>query len=394
MRPSNSCLFPATCTIILAVTTYATATQATRQIQAEAKLPTQQVAVASPSRSLKYGDKTTKKLPNQEVHFLPTSPSIEKFKNKLPSVEKQTLSRNRSSLRAQQPQQDQNQELVTQISRRLDIITKPNQLDEVYEVPIVHKTSELKSKQRTTTVSQQRTPAPSRSRIANSAKQIQIQQRQQPTQYHNLNIESEKDIAKTKEEEISAAKTSYKSRQRMPTTTTTTISPSKNVYQQIPLAAHNSNVRTHHLTDNNNNTTIVRHHHRNQRNKNNTNTSINYNSSNSQPLLTSDAVAATGLQRKTESSSYSRRQTGNVSSNQSVTSNSTNKFRSRGRKPPSNASTATIISSPSTSVTTTITSKLFGLHIFINNFFLAPNYIQILTNFLSYIQTHTYIAIP
>lgn len=341
MKLYKSWLVPATYTIILVVTTYATSTEAAKQKQAEVNL--QQVAVA-PSRLLKYGDKTTKKIPNEEVLFLPTNTSIDKYEiqsNFALPAKKQSVSRHRPRSRIEHIELSN-----AQISRQYESGSQQNQLVVQHNIPIVQKNHELFHKRITPTVGQQRTTISNRSRSSNTLAQYQQQHQQlqlQPAQNSHLNNQSEKHISKTQSTTTATATVStHSSRQRKAKTTSTSRTiPSANNYQ-APLSSPNTNVRhTHHLTSNN--STIVSHHRSNQQHQNN---------NKPQPLLaSSNAVDTSGLQFKTEKTS-SNRQRGNITENKSVSSNSTSTIRSNIRKFPSNASTITIIPLTSTSTTT------------------------------------------
>ncbi|XP_065359223.1 putative mediator of RNA polymerase II transcription subunit 29 [Calliphora vicina] len=349
MKLYKSWFLPATCTIILVVTTYATSTEAAKQKQAEVNL--QQVA-AAPSRSLKYGDKTTKKIPNEEMLFLPTAPTLDKNKNNVNEALQtgnKHVSPNRPRSRVERIELPTNR-VNAQIPRRYDSGggSQQNQLVVQHDIPIVHKSRELFNKPITPTVGQQRNAISNRSRSSNTLTQTQQQQLQQlqPTQYSNLNNQTNTNIAKIK----TTTATHNNRRQRKPTTTTTTsrtIPPSIN-NNQPPLSSRNANVHTHHSTTN---STIVSHHRGNQNNNKNN----NIISSKSQPLLlasTNDVATTSGLQTKTETSSNRKR--GNVTENQSVSSNITsNRLHIRKFTSTSTASTTiTVISPPSTSTTT------------------------------------------
>lgn len=364
MKLHKSCLLPVICTIILVVTTYATSTEAAKQKQAEVNL--QQVDVAAPSRSLKYGDKTTKKIPNQEVLLVPTSPTVTERK------------RNTSNLRPRS--RVERIELPTtrpavQISRRYDSETQQNLLVVQHDVPLVEKTLELFNKPiapttKTTTITpvgQQRSSNLNRSRSSNA---LTLQQPQQPTQqYSNLNYKNEQNVAKIKSPPATTTTSSslsarHNSRQRKPTTThninssSSAISSTNNINRSSSIISHNANVHTHYPT---NNSTIVSHQHHNSNYHHSNNENIvlnnnNINSKKSQPLLASSnaVVSSDGLQNKTSSN----KQRGNVTKHQSV--GSTTIRNTNIRKFTSTAPTISAIPSRTfTSSTTTTTSKLF-----------------------------------
>ncbi|XP_023292744.2 uncharacterized protein DDB_G0284459 isoform X2 [Lucilia cuprina] len=288
MKLYKSWWLPATCTIILVVTTYATSTEAAKQKQAEVNLQ-QVAAIAAPSRALKYGDKTTKKLPNQEIHLLPTSPTL---------VDK-NISSKRTRSRVEHIELPTNR-ANAQISRRYESGTQQNQLIVEHDIPIVHKSQELFNKPITpTTAGQQRNAISNRSRSANTL--TKTQQQLQPTQYSALNDQIDKSINNIK----TTTTVTHNSRQHKPTTTSRTI-PHKN-NNHPPLSSRNANVQTHHSTSSSSNSTFVSHH-RGNTNKNNN----NFNSK-SQPLLaSSNAVAITsgdGLHLNIETSSKRQKAT-------------------------------------------------------------------------------------
>ncbi|XP_046806739.1 mucin-5AC isoform X1 [Lucilia cuprina] len=338
MKLYKSWWLPATCTIILVVTTYATSTEAAKQKQAEVNLQ-QVAAIAAPSRALKYGDKTTKKLPNQEIHLLPTSPTL---------VDK-NISSKRTRSRVEHIELPTNR-ANAQISRRYESGTQQNQLIVEHDIPIVHKSQELFNKPITpTTAGQQRNAISNRSRSANTL--TKTQQQLQPTQYSALNDQIDKSINNIK----TTTTVTHNSRQHKPTTTSRTI-PHKN-NNHPPLSSRNANVQTHHSTSSSSNSTFVSHH-RGNTNKNNN----NFNSK-SQPLLaSSNAVAITsgdGLHLNIETSS--KRQKGNVPENQNISNGNitSNRLNIRKFTPTSTTSpsTITIISPASTTSTTTTTTR-------------------------------------
>ncbi|KAM7363867.1 uncharacterized protein ACRADG_000607 isoform 2-T6 [Cochliomyia hominivorax] len=307
MKLNKSWLLPATCTIILVVTTYATSTEAAKQKQAEVNL--QQVAVAAPSRSLKYGDKTTKKIPNQEALLHPTSASIVSKHNSEINISKQ-IEKKRNSPSNRTRSRVERIELSTkrpnvQISRRYDSESKQNLLVVQHDVPLVEKSLELFNKPITPEIvgQQQQQRSVNYSRSSNNPIQLQQQQQQQkhhhqPTQqYSNLNYQNEKKFSQIKTTTTAAT---HNSRQRKPTITshsTTIASINKN---QPPLSSRNANDHIHNPT---NNTSIVSHHHvSNQNNEYN-----NINSKSQHLLASSNAVAVSaGPQTKNSSSKQQR----------------------------------------------------------------------------------------
>ncbi|TMW50549.1 hypothetical protein DOY81_004362 [Sarcophaga bullata] len=300
----KSWLLPATCTIILVVTTYATSTEAAKQKQAEVNLQQQQqrqlfdaatAASVAATKPLKYGDRTTtKKIPNGELLLLSNTTTPPPISKNITNV---ITSRNGQRSRAEYIELPTTRPRV-EANRRYNSESRQNQLivqqQQQHDIPVVHKSRELltpalghnnqlaqqqQQQQRHQQQQQRIQSSTNRSRSQNTIttptnhgnNQQRQQQPYEPTQYSNfnsnLNFGSEKNVAKTK------------------TTITTMATTSKAIakpaaeYRQPPATRYANNSTP---------SSIVAHH----QNRNNLNNNNNNNNRHNVAIATSSSAKA------------------------------------------------------------------------------------------------------